>query len=120
MRTWTCIVIWSISVNKFKVGFPFPITTFRLSHPNRESTNDNFFLLQALNAQAAGAIGIILYSDPADYANEGVSVYPDDWWLPDTGAQRGNVFVSDAKGDPITPGYPATRTSNRFFAIKTI
>ncbi|XP_071484102.1 putative N-acetylated-alpha-linked acidic dipeptidase [Diadema antillarum] len=63
---------------------------------------------KVLNAQAAGAIGIILYSDPADYAIDGdISVYPDNWWLPDTGAQRGNTFVSDAKGDPVTPGYPA-------------
>ncbi|XP_041468026.1 N-acetylated-alpha-linked acidic dipeptidase 2-like [Lytechinus variegatus] len=63
---------------------------------------------KVLSAQAAGAIGIILYSDPADYAiDDNVAVYPDGWWLPDTGAQRGNTFVSDAKGDPITPGYPA-------------
>lgn len=66
--------------------------------------------MQVLSAQAEGAIGIILYSDPADYAVDGdVSVYPDSWWLPDTGAQRGNTFVSDAKGDPVTPGYPAKR-----------
>ncbi|XP_063958833.1 N-acetylated-alpha-linked acidic dipeptidase 2-like isoform X2 [Lytechinus pictus] len=63
---------------------------------------------KVLSAQAAGAIGIIIYSDPADYAiDDNVAVYPDGWWLPDTGAQRGNTFVSDAKGDPITPGYPA-------------
>lgn len=66
---------------------------------------------QALNAQAAGAKGLILYSDPADYAvDDGdIQVYPNGWWLPETGAQRGNTFVSDAKGDPVTPGYPAKR-----------
>ncbi|XP_072013141.1 putative N-acetylated-alpha-linked acidic dipeptidase [Amphiura filiformis] len=59
-------------------------------------------------AQKAGAIGVILYSDPAEYALEGESyVYPSSWWLPGTGVQRGNVFDSDAKGDPVTPGYPA-------------
>ncbi|XP_071801954.1 N-acetylated-alpha-linked acidic dipeptidase 2-like [Asterias amurensis] len=64
---------------------------------------------KALNAQAAGAKGLILYSDPADYAvDDGdIQVYPNGWWLPETGAQRGNTFVSDAKGDPVTPGYPA-------------
>ncbi|XP_041467594.1 putative N-acetylated-alpha-linked acidic dipeptidase [Lytechinus variegatus] len=63
---------------------------------------------KVLAAEAAGAIGVILYSDPADYAiDEDVAVYPDGWWLPDTGVQRGNTFVSDAKGDPVTPGYPA-------------
>ena len=68
---------------------------------------------QALNAQAAGAKGLILYSDPADYAIDdgSIQVYPDGWWLPETGAQRGSTFSSDAFGDPITPGYPAKRMS---------
>ncbi|XP_033103990.1 N-acetylated-alpha-linked acidic dipeptidase 2-like isoform X2 [Anneissia japonica] len=59
-------------------------------------------------AEAAGAIGVILYSDPKDYASDdAIGVYPNAWWLPGSGAQRGNVFVSDAKGDPLTPGFPA-------------
>ena len=66
--------------------------------------------MQALHAQGAGAKGLILYSDPADYAVGGdIALYPDGWWLPETGCQRGNVFVSDAKGDPATPGFPAKR-----------
>ncbi|XP_077994025.1 N-acetylated-alpha-linked acidic dipeptidase 2-like [Glandiceps talaboti] len=65
---------------------------------------------KALSAEQNGAIGLIIYSDPADYAVGGVTddeVYPNDWWLPGTGAQRGNLHVSDHKGDPLTPGYPA-------------
>ncbi|XP_070577786.1 putative N-acetylated-alpha-linked acidic dipeptidase [Ptychodera flava] len=63
---------------------------------------------KALHAEQYGAVGLILYSDPADYAAEDATdVYPDSWWLPDTGAQRGNLHVSDHKGDPLTPGYPA-------------
>lgn len=54
-----------------------------------------------------GAIGLILYSDPADYAIDDVDrVYPDTWFLPGTGIQRGNVITR--KGDPLTQGYPAT------------
>ena len=54
-----------------------------------------------------GAIGIILYSDPADYAIDvNDPVYPDSWWLPGTGVQSGTVKVG--KGDPLTPGYPST------------
>ncbi|XP_063958834.1 putative N-acetylated-alpha-linked acidic dipeptidase isoform X1 [Lytechinus pictus] len=63
---------------------------------------------KVLNAQKAGALGVIIYSDPANYAQEGPNAaYPTDWWLPDTGTQRGNVFVGSAKGDPATPGYPS-------------
>ncbi|XP_061183780.1 N-acetylated-alpha-linked acidic dipeptidase 2-like [Saccostrea echinata] len=60
-----------------------------------------------------GAIGIIIYSDPADYAVDGENsqVYPHDWWLPDTGTQRGTIFLG--QGDPLTPGYPATENAYR-------
>ncbi|XP_033752416.1 N-acetylated-alpha-linked acidic dipeptidase 2-like [Pecten maximus] len=64
-------------------------------------------------AHQAGAVGVILYSDPADYgpplsnttASGMADVYPDTWWLPDTGMQRGNIIMT--KGDQATPGYPA-------------
>lgn len=58
-------------------------------------------------AQKYGAIGIILYSDPDDYADgqtNSSSVYPNDWWLPTSGVQRGSLVLA---GDPLTPGYPA-------------
>ncbi|OWF52174.1 putative N-acetylated-alpha-linked acidic dipeptidase [Mizuhopecten yessoensis] len=60
-----------------------------------------------------GAIGIIIFSDPADYTLDGDTsrVYPDDWWLPPTGAQRGTTYLRT--GDPLTPGYPATDTAFR-------
>ncbi|XP_071962716.1 N-acetylated-alpha-linked acidic dipeptidase 2-like [Antedon mediterranea] len=60
------------------------------------------------NAEKAGAIGVILFSDPDNYSpGDTLGGYPNSWWLPRTGAQRGNVWVSDAKGDPLTPGFPA-------------
>ncbi|XP_031316393.1 N-acetylated-alpha-linked acidic dipeptidase 2 [Camelus dromedarius] len=59
------------------------------------------------NAMLAGAIGIILYSDPADYSAPGVQPYPKGWNLPGTTAQRGNVLNLNGAGDPLTPGYPA-------------
>ncbi|KAK3092472.1 hypothetical protein FSP39_003224 [Pinctada imbricata] len=63
-------------------------------------------------AERYGARGIIIYSDPADYDDSDTShVYPDDWWLPDSGVQRGTVFLG--KGDPLTPGYPAIETAFR-------
>lgn len=62
---------------------------------------------QVKNAQLAGAKGIILYSDPADYFAPGVASYPDGWNLPGGGVQRGNVLNLNGAGDPLTPGYPA-------------
>ncbi|XP_024898500.1 N-acetylated-alpha-linked acidic dipeptidase 2 isoform X1 [Pteropus alecto] len=65
------------------------------------------------NAMSAGAIGIILYSDPADYSAPEVQPYPKGWNLPGTAAQRGNVLNLNGAGDPLTPGYPAKEYSFR-------
>nr|KAG5710646.1 hypothetical protein BaRGS_035048 [Batillaria attramentaria] len=60
-----------------------------------------------------GAIGIIIYSDPADYTDpDDDRVFPDTVWLPGTAAQRGTTYTGD--GDPLTPGYPAIRTAYRW------
>ncbi|XP_051783133.1 N-acetylated-alpha-linked acidic dipeptidase 2 [Erpetoichthys calabaricus] len=66
------------------------------------------------NAILAGAKGIILFSDPADYCAPGVNVYPDGWNLPGGGAQRGNVLNLNGAGDPLTPGYPAKEYAYRY------
>ncbi|XP_041502272.1 putative N-acetylated-alpha-linked acidic dipeptidase isoform X2 [Microtus oregoni] len=66
------------------------------------------------NAQLAGAKGVILYSDPADYVVPGVKSYPDGWNLPGGGVQRGNVLNLNGAGDPLTPGYPANEYAYRY------
>ena len=59
-----------------------------------------------MNARRCGAVGAILYNDPAEVAPEGQDkVYPHGIWLPKTGVQRGAIF--DRRGDPVTPGLPA-------------
>ncbi|XP_056417400.1 N-acetylated-alpha-linked acidic dipeptidase 2-like isoform X2 [Hyla sarda] len=68
------------------------------------------------NAILAGAKGIILYSDPADYCAPGVKPYPDGWNLPGDAAQRGNVLNLNGAGDPLTPGYPAKDFMYRYKA----
>ncbi|ROJ25402.1 N-acetylated-alpha-linked acidic dipeptidase 2 [Anabarilius grahami] len=65
------------------------------------------------NAMLAGAKGIMLFSDPADYCAEGVEPYPKGWNLPGGGAQRGNVLNLNGAGDPLTPGYPAKEYTYR-------
>uniref|UniRef100_A0A8C6KV84 Glutamate carboxypeptidase 2 n=1 Tax=Nothobranchius furzeri TaxID=105023 RepID=A0A8C6KV84_NOTFU len=66
------------------------------------------------NAMLAGAKGIIMFSDPADYWAADVEPYPDGWNLPGGGAQRGNVLNLNGAGDPLTPGYPAKEYTYRF------
>ncbi|KAH9509164.1 Glutamate carboxypeptidase 2 [Bulinus truncatus] len=65
-------------------------------------------------AQSKGAIGVILYSDPIDVtgvARGDPRVFPDTWWLPPKGVQRGTVALLD--GDPLTPGYPSNKLAYR-------
>ncbi|KAI0241238.1 Glutamate carboxypeptidase 2 [Lamellibrachia satsuma] len=58
---------------------------------------------KAKHAELFGGSGLIFFSDPKDYRAGGAkSVYPESWWLPGTGVQRGTV--NDV--DPLTPGYP--------------
>ncbi|CAG0885869.1 unnamed protein product [Darwinula stevensoni] len=57
-------------------------------------------------AMEYGAIGVIFYSDPMEYAPHGDAlVYPDGIYLPDMGVQSGTVKWTD--GDPITPLRPS-------------
>ncbi|KAJ8280424.1 hypothetical protein GJAV_G00054410 [Gymnothorax javanicus] len=72
------------------------------------------------NAILAGATGIILFSDPADYCAPGVETYPDGWNLPGGGAQRGNVLNLNGAGDPLTPGYPAKEYTHRLSIDKGV
>ncbi|KAL3841667.1 hypothetical protein ACJMK2_019781 [Sinanodonta woodiana] len=63
-------------------------------------------------AEDSGAIGVILYSDPADHTSPGDERYfPGGMWLPGSGVQRGNVVL--IKGDQSTQGYPSTNYSYR-------
>ena len=62
-------------------------------------------------AEKKGAIGVILYSDPKNYARRGRNqTYPASVWMPGEAAQLGNVY--GAGGDPLTPYYPSIGTSN--------
>lgn len=57
-----------------------------------------------------GCIGMIMYTDPADYAiDKDTKVYPDSWDMPEGGVQRGTIKESSGGlGDPLTPLYPST------------
>ncbi|HZG50702.1 MAG TPA: M28 family metallopeptidase [Pyrinomonadaceae bacterium] len=64
--------------------------------------------VKAKVAEENGAVGLIIYSDPADDGYTQGDVYPNGPWRPETSAQRGSVmYLFQYPGDPLTPGRPA-------------
>jgi len=69
---------------------------------------NSFRGVKAKVAEENGAIGLIIYSDPADDGYAQGDVYPKGPWRSDSSAQRGSVqFLFIYPGDPLTPGVPA-------------
>ncbi len=65
-----------------------------------------------------GAIGCIIYSDPADDGYDVGDVYPEGAYRPKDGVQRGSVMDMPVyPGDPLTPDVAATKDAKRL-AIK--
>jgi N-acetylated-alpha-linked acidic dipeptidase len=61
-----------------------------------------------------GAIGCIIYSDPAEDGFAKGDAYPKGGWRPDAGVQRGSVKdMPIHSGDPLTPGVAATKDAKR-------
>jgi N-acetylated-alpha-linked acidic dipeptidase len=70
--------------------------------------------LKVKEAYEHGAIGCIIYSDPADDGYGPGDVYPKGAWRPDQGVQRGSVLdIPIESGDPLTPGIGATADAKR-------
>jgi N-acetylated-alpha-linked acidic dipeptidase len=69
----------------------------------------NFRGVKVYLAEQRGAVGVILYSDPADDGYVKGDPYPAGPWRPDTAVQRGSVqFLFRYPGDPETPGFAST------------
>ncbi len=65
-------------------------------------------------AQEHGAIGCLIYSDPADDGYARGDAYPKGGARPDGGVQRGSVMdMTTYPGDPLTPGVGATDNAKR-------
>ncbi|HEY1952997.1 MAG TPA: M28 family metallopeptidase [Gemmatimonadaceae bacterium] len=62
-------------------------------------------------AEKHGAVGLLIYSDPADDGFARGDVYPVGPMRPANGIQRGSVMNPD--GDPSTPGYPSVAGAKR-------
>lgn len=69
---------------------------------------NSFRGVKAKVAEDHGAIGCIIYSDPADDGYMQGDIYPKGPWRPGESGQRGSVqYLFDYPGDPLTPGRPA-------------
>jgi N-acetylated-alpha-linked acidic dipeptidase len=65
-------------------------------------------------AQEHGAVGCLIYSDPADDSYAAADVYPKGGGRPEAGVQRGSVADMPVyPGDPLTPGVGATAGAKR-------
>lgn len=74
--------------------------------------------LKVKNAQEAGCIAAVIFTDPADDGNvtvaKGVPAYPNGPARHPDAVQKGSVlFLSTYPGDPTTPGYPSTKDAPR-------
>lgn len=67
----------------------------------------NFRGYKAKFAQEAGAVGVLIYTDPGDSGYAQGPVYPEGPWANETYIQRGSIDTLPYDGDPLTPGVPA-------------
>ena len=70
----------------------------------------------AKQAQAAlhGAAGVLLYDDPVEDGCIRGAVFPTGPWRPADSIQRGSVmYIWEYPGDPLTPGWSATKNAHR-------
>ena len=68
--------------------------------------------IKAREAEKHGAVGLIIYSDPADDGYVRGDVYPEGPMRAATGVQRGSVYNDN--GDPSTPGIRAIPARSAF------
>src|SRR5579871_2599917 len=65
-------------------------------------------------AQEHGALGCLIYSDPADDGYGPGDPYPVGAWRPSEGVQRGSILdITLRSGDPLTPNVGATADAPR-------
>ncbi|MFT4737162.1 MAG: N-acetylated-alpha-linked acidic dipeptidase [Cyclobacteriaceae bacterium] len=67
----------------------------------------NFRGFKAKFAEASGAAGLIIYTDPGDAGYAKGLVFPEGPYYSESTIQRGSVLTTDFTGDPLTPFEPA-------------
>lgn len=67
----------------------------------------NFRGYKAQHAEAAGAIGLLIFTDPADAGYVRGLTFPEGPFYSESVIQRGSLLTVPYTGDPLTPGEPA-------------
>ena len=76
---------------------------------------------KALTAEQRGAVGILIYSDPAEDGFKKGNTYPDGPWGPESHIQRGGVVYDfRVPGDPLTPGWASVPGATRIKASEAV
>jgi N-acetylated-alpha-linked acidic dipeptidase len=70
-------------------------------------------------AEAAGAKGLIIFSDPADVGFVAGPGYPEGTFYNECCIQRGSIVTLGYQGDPLTPGVCATHDAPRITEEET-
>lgn len=73
----------------------------------------NYRGYKAKFAEEAGAIGLLIFTDPADTGYAVALPYPEGPGDTSTSMQWGSLLTGLYEGDPLTPGYPATEDAER-------
>lgn len=73
----------------------------------------NYRGFKAKFAEDAGAVGLVIFTDPADAGYVKGLTYPEGTWANETCIQRGSINTLGYPGDPLTPGREATQDAER-------
>jgi N-acetylated-alpha-linked acidic dipeptidase len=73
----------------------------------------NYRGYKAKFAEEAGAVAVVIFTDPADSGYTRGLMYPEGSWANDTCIQRGSILTLGYPGDPLTPGVEATEDAPR-------
>ena len=80
----------------------------------RYGGNQADLALKVKAAESYGAVGALIYSDPAETGFKRGDTWPEGRWLPWDGVQRGAVsLMSRVIGDVLTPGWASTAGGQR-------
>lgn len=73
----------------------------------------NFRGYKAKFAEEAGAVALIIFTDPGDSGPAKGATWPDGGWANASCIQRGSINTLPYSGDPLTPGREATEHAER-------
>lgn len=68
------------------------------------------------NAERAGAVGVLIYSDPKEDGYRYGDVYPKGNWRPPGGIMRRSIIPLWYDGDPLSPGWASVEGAKRLSA----